>query len=93
MWPLSVAVESERCVQTRHAEKPGIVASSLLCSSARSNVVEGGKQRAWWINHAYLAAVEVALTLVAMVMGRSLVSVMVGGKARECVVASGISLS
>ena len=78
MWPLSVAVESGRCLRTRRDEKPGIVASSLLCSSARSKVMAGGEQRAWWINRAYSATVEVASMLAAIVVGITSVGAPVG---------------
>jgi hypothetical protein len=90
MWPLSVAVDSGRCVQTRRVENPGIVASSLLRSSACSNVAVGGEQRAWWTNLAYSAAVDVASTLAAIEMGRSLVGVTVGGDVGAGVDVNGI---
>ena len=69
MWSLLVAVESGRWLRLMCNEKPGIVANSLLRSSVRSNVVAGGEQRAWWINHVYSVAVEVTLTLVAILVG------------------------
>ena len=90
MWPLLVAVESGRWLQTRRNEKLGIVANSLLRSSAHSNVAAGGNQRAWWTNHAYSAAVEVALTLVAIAVGRSSAGVTVGVGGGGVVAASGI---
>ena len=58
--------------------KPGIVASSLLRSSAHSRVAAVGEQRAWWMNCAYSPAVEVASTLAAIAMGRSMVGAVVG---------------
>ena len=87
MWPLSVAVESGRWLRTRRDEKPGIVASSLLFSSARSNVMAGGEQRAWWTNRAYSAAVDVASTLVAIAVVGPSVGALVGvGIGRAAVV-------
>ena len=73
-----MAVENGRWVQTRRDVKPGIVTSSLLRSSAHSSVAAVGEQRAWWMNRLYSAAVEVALTLAAIAMGRSVVGALVG---------------
>jgi hypothetical protein len=58
--------------------KPGMVTNSLLCSSARSNDVAGGEQRAWCTKRAYSAAVDVASTLAAIATGRLSVGALVG---------------
>ena len=50
----------------------------------------GGEQRAWWTNHAYSAAVDVASTLAAITLGRASVSATVGGAAGVGVAVRGI---
>ena len=65
-------------MQTRRDVKPGMVANFLLCSSARSNDVAGGEQRAWCTKRVYSAAVDVTSTLVAITTGRLSVGVLLG---------------
>jgi hypothetical protein len=58
----------------------GNVLSSVLRARARRRDVVGGEQCGWWRKRALLLAVEVAVTLVAMVMGgRLLVGSIVSG--------------
>jgi hypothetical protein len=64
---------------------PGMVTSSELITNARSRVTAGGKQRAWWMKSACPAAVDVALTLASMAIGRALAVAYSGMRAGDVV--------
>ncbi len=49
-----------------------MVVSSELVANAHSRVATEGKQRAWWMKRACSAAMDVALMLAAMAIGRAL---------------------
>jgi hypothetical protein len=60
--------------------KPGIVVSLELCMRAWRSVGVGGEHNTWWIKRTWLPAVEVAVTLAAMVVrGTAVVGVVLGG--------------
>jgi hypothetical protein len=64
----------------RWGVRPGIVTSLELCARAQRSVGVGGEHNTWWIKHAWSPAVEVAATLVAMVIwGTAVVCVVIGG--------------
>jgi hypothetical protein len=69
MWPLLVAVDGGRWCMIRWGVRPGIVVCLELSVRAQRSVGVGGEHNAWWIKCAWLPAVEVAATLVAMAVG------------------------